>query len=71
MNRRLPRFFGGGFKDFIYSHVERGEGKEEREREREREKHRHARGTLIGCLSHTPNWGPGPQPRHFPDQKSN
>ena len=21
-------------------------------------------GKMIGCLSHTPNWGPVPQPRH-------
>ena len=21
---------------------------------------------MIGCLSHAPNWGPGPQPRHVP-----
>ena len=24
------------------------------------------RETLIGCLSHAPSWGPGPQPRHVP-----
>ena len=22
-------------------------------------------GTSIGCLSHAPSWGPGPQPRHM------
>ena len=42
------------FKDFIYLFLE---GKEGRKRGRE---------TLISCLSHAPNWGPGPQPRHVP-----
>ena len=36
------------------------------EGEREGEKHQHVRYTSIGCLSHTPNWGPDPQPRHGP-----
>ena len=36
--------------------LERGEG---REKERERNIH-------VGCLSHTPFWGPGLQPRHVP-----
>ena len=25
-----------------------------------------AKGTLVGCLWHSLNWGPGPQPRHVP-----
>ena len=40
---------------FIYL-LERGEGKGERGRET----------SMCGCLSHTPNWGPGLQPRHVP-----
>ena len=43
------------FKDFIYLFLEKGEG-----REKERET------SMCGCLSCTPNWGPGPQPRHVP-----
>ena len=38
----------------------------ERGRRRGREKHRCSRETLMGCLSHNPNWGPGPWPRHGP-----
>ena len=26
---------------------------------------------MCGCLSHTPYWGPGPQPRYGPDWKWN
>ena len=37
-----------------------------REGEREGKKHQCARETSIGCLSHTPSQGPGPQPRHVP-----
>ena len=37
-----------------------------REGEREGEKHQCARDISIGCLSHTPYWGSGPQPRHVP-----
>ena len=37
-----------------------------RERGRQGEKHRYARGTAISHLSHTPTWGPSPQPRHVP-----
>ena len=48
-------------KDFIYLLLKRG-GR----REKKSEKHQCMRGTLISCLSHTPNWGPGPQPRHVP-----
>ena len=48
-------------KDFIYLFLERREG-----REREGEKHRCERETLISCLLHAPNWGPGPQPKHVP-----
>ena len=40
---------------FIYLFLERGEG-----RERGRET------LMCGCLSHTPNWGLGQQPRHVP-----
>ena len=53
----------GGFKKFIYLFIylfifrERG-----RSGEREGEKCQCA----ISCLSHTPSWGPGPQPRHVP-----
>ena len=47
----------GGFLDLIYLLVERGE--------REGEKHQCVRDTSIGCLSHTPNWRPGLQPRHL------
>ena len=40
-------------KNFIYLFLERGEGRETR------------RETLMcGCLSSTPYWGPGLQPRH-------
>ena len=48
-------------KNFINLFLERGEGKE-----KEREKHQCPRNTSIGCLSHGPNWGPGPQLRHVP-----
>ena len=37
---------------------------EGREGERKGEKHRCVRETLIGCLSHAPSWGPGPQSRY-------
>ena len=46
---------------YLFSFRERG-----REGEREGEKHRCVRDTWISCLSHNPNWGPGPQPRHVP-----
>ena len=49
------------FLDSIYLFLETG-----REEEREEEKHQCGRETLVGCLSHAPNWGPGPQPRHVP-----
>ena len=39
------------FKDFIYLFLERGDGKEKGP-------------SMCGCLSHTPYWGPGLQPRH-------
>ena len=44
-------------KDFIHLFLERGEGREE---ERER--------NINVCLplSHAPQWGLGPQPRHVP-----
>ena len=49
-------------KDFIYfTFRERG-----KEGEREGEKQQCARDTAISCLSHNPNWGPVPQPRHVP-----
>ena len=40
-----------------------------REEERKGKKHRCARDVRdawIGCLSHVPNWGPGPQPNQRP-----
>ena len=40
---------------FIYLFIEKGEG-----REKERET------SIGGCLSRTPYWGPGLQPRHVP-----
>ena len=40
--------------------------KRRRKGEREGEKHPCVRDTLIGCLLWTPNWRPGPQPRHVP-----
>ena len=51
-------FFFLRFDLFI---LERREGKE-----KERERNICARDTQIHCLSHAPNWGPGPQPRHVP-----
>ena len=36
------------YKDFIYLFLERGK----------------ETSPVWGCLSHTPNWGPGPKPRH-------
>ena len=47
-------------KDFTYFREMGWEG------EREGEQHQCAGGTSIGCLLHTPNWGPGLQPRHVP-----
>ena len=52
-------WFSFSFFNFIYF-LERGEG---REKEKGK-KHPCVRETSIGCLLHTPNWGPGPQPRH-------
>ena len=49
------------FKDFKNLLLGRGEG-----REKEGEKHQCARGKSTGCLSHTLNWGPGPQHRNVP-----
>ena len=52
---------------FIFSFRERG-----REGEREGDSHRCVRDRLIGCLSHAPSCGPGPQHRHVPcDWESN
>ena len=45
---------------YLFSFREMG-----REGEREGEKHVCVRDTLAGCLLHTPNWGPGPQPRYM------
>ena len=45
------------YKDFIYLFLERGEG-------RETERKRNIVVWEIDYLSHTPNPGPGPQPRH-------
>ena len=44
--------------------------KREKEGEREGEKHWCVWETLIVCLWHTPNWGPGLQPRHVPWQSN-
>ena len=50
----LPTF--KNFLKILFIHLlERGEG-----REKGRE------GSVYGCLSHAPNWGPGLQPRHVP-----
>ena len=43
-------------------------GERKREGEREGEKHRCAREVSVGCLSHTPDLGPGLQHRHMPWQ---
>ena len=49
----------------FYLFLERREGR--RGRGGEGEKHHRVRNTdWIHCLSHTPNWGPGLQPRHRP-----
>ena len=43
-----------------------------RERQGEKEGNINERDTsMCGCLSHTPHWGSGPQPRHVPWWKSN
>ena len=52
-------YFFSGFYSFTFR--EKG-----REGDREGEKHRRAREASMGCLSHTPNQGPGPQPRCVP-----
>ena len=41
------------------------------EGEREGEKHQCVRDTLIGSLSHVPNWGLGCNPGMHPDCESN
>ena len=46
----------------MYLFLER-EGKGGRRRG---DKHVCVRETLVCCLLNTPNWGPGPQPRHVP-----
>ena len=46
---------------YLFTFSKRG-----REGEREGEKHQCERDTSIGYLSHNPNWGPSPQPRHVP-----
>ena len=43
------------FKDFIHLFLEIWKGREKKRRE-----------TLIPCLSHAPNWGPGWQSRRVP-----
>ena len=48
-------YFLNFLKDFIYLFLDRGEG-----RERGKET------SMCGCLSHTPYWGPGLQPRCVP-----
>ena len=66
VQKDLSGLSGDFFKDFIYFTLrERG-----REEEREGEKHQCVRDTSIGCLSHTPNWGPGPQPGMCPKWES-
>ena len=52
LKQQLKKTFS---KDFKYLFLERGEEKEKGVTE-----------TSIGCLSHTPNWGPGLPPRHVP-----
>ena len=44
---------------YLFTFRERG-----RKGEREGEKQERVRDTLIVCLSHAPNWGLGPKPRH-------
>ena len=51
------------FKKIFYLSIFRERG---REGKRGGVKHRCVRNTLISCLSHAPNWRPGPQPRHVP-----
>ena len=53
------------FKIFIYLFLERGKGG------RKRGKHQCVRETPASCLSHAPNWGPGPNPGMCPDWESN
>ena len=54
-------------KDCIHLFLETGEG---REKERERNITVRDSDPVIGCLSHAPNRGPGPQPRHVPSPES-
>ena len=49
------------FLKILFIYIQRDE-----KGEREGEKHPCVRETSIAWLSHTPNWGPGPQPRHVP-----
>ena len=46
---------------YLFTFRERGEG-----REKERERSVMCEGNNDRCLSHGPNQGPGPQPRHVP-----
>ena len=50
-------------KRYLFIFRERGG---EGEGRRQGEKHQCFRDTSIGCLSHSPNWEPGPQPSHVP-----
>ena len=53
-------------KNILFNFIFRERG---REGEREGEKHQCVRESSIGCLSYTPNWGPGLQPGHVPLQE--
>ena len=55
-------YLGCFIKRFIYLFIFR-EGKGGRKRGRETW---YVRETMIHCLCHAPNWGPGPQPKYVP-----
>ena len=67
----VPSWFPSGFSFFkkrFYLLIFRERG---REGETEEENHWCVRETLMSCLSHTPSWGPGLEPRHVPCWESN